>query len=237
MPVYVACAINLPTIAGMYDYHLPAELEGQVLPGCLVMVPFGRQTVQAIVWRFVGTPEVAQTKAVLALLDAQPVLTSAQLALAEWLARETMAPLAACFDLMLPPGMSKEADRLYTLRLDALPTEGLTESQERLASMLRERGALRGSAGQQQPAARRRRRGRNDREAAAARRRRLEARTPRAAAAPIIAPRTLPRGHSLAEEVHAQRGCQQRVAAAVLAGAGAAEAADEQRDCSAEHEN
>lgn len=144
MTVYVECAINLPSVAGMYHYHLPAELEGRVLPGSLLMVPFGAQTVQAIAWRFVSNPDVAQTRAVLAVLDAQPVLTAAQLTLTEWLARETFAPLAACFDLMLPPGMSKEADRLYTLQPAALPTEGLSNPQERLVNLLRERGALRG---------------------------------------------------------------------------------------------
>ena len=145
MTVYVECAINLPTISGMYHYHLPEELVGQVLPGSLIMVPFGPQTVQAIAWRFVQNPEVAVTKAVLALLDPLPVLTPAQLALAEWLARETLSPIATCFDLMLPPGMSKEADRLYTLHAEAVPAEGLTPGQSRLVALLTERGALRGA--------------------------------------------------------------------------------------------
>ena len=144
MTTFVEVAVNHAAISALYHYHLPPNLEDSVFSGSLVLVPFGAQTVQGIVCRYVQSPEVAKTKAVLDLLDPRPVLTAPQLALAEWLARETISSLASCFDLMLPPGMSKEADRLYTLHAEKLPAEGFTRGQARLVALLRERGALRG---------------------------------------------------------------------------------------------
>lgn len=141
---YVRVAVNLPGVSALFDYHLPPELEGRVTPGCLVVVPFGRQTAQGIVWQTVGSPEVAETRAVIDLLDPLPVLTPAQRALADWMARETLASPAACFGLMLPPGLGKQADTLYTPNLPVLPETGLSPLQEQLARLLRKRGPLRG---------------------------------------------------------------------------------------------
>ncbi|HMN61495.1 MAG TPA: DEAD/DEAH box helicase, partial [Anaerolinea sp.] len=144
MSVYVEVAVNLPVAVGLYHYHLPPEMEGQAAPGCLVIVPFGQQQVQGVIWRMLSRPDVAETRAVDELIDPEPALTPAQLALAEWMARETLSPLAACFDLMLPPGLSQHVDTLYTLNPPALPAAGLRGLQRRLADLLGERGPLRG---------------------------------------------------------------------------------------------
>ncbi len=143
MPTYVEVAVNLSQIQTLFDYHLPAELNGQVFPGSLVTVPFGKQTVQGVVWRFVEHSEV-ETKAVLSVLDSQPVFTPAQLSLAQWLAENTHSPLALCFGLMLPPGLSKHADTLYQLNQPALEGQTLPDLQQRLADLLTRRGDLRG---------------------------------------------------------------------------------------------
>ena len=83
MPSYVQIAVNIPSLSGEFDYHVPAELENQLAPGSLVAVPFGKQTVQGVVLRPVLFPSVANTRSVLELLETQPVLTPAQIALAE----------------------------------------------------------------------------------------------------------------------------------------------------------
>ena len=50
MKRYADVGINLPTIASTYHYTIPGELLGQVQPGILVQVPFGRQVVQGVVF-------------------------------------------------------------------------------------------------------------------------------------------------------------------------------------------
>ena len=98
MTTYVEVAVNVPQVSGTFHYHLPPELEGQVQPGHLVEVPFGRQQVQGVVFRFVDQPEVPETKSVTSLLDPLAVLTPQQIRLAGELAESTLAPLAACID-------------------------------------------------------------------------------------------------------------------------------------------
>lgn len=145
MTTYVEVAVNVPQVSGTFHYHLPPQLEGMVQPGHLVEVPFGRQQVQGIVFRFVDQPEVPETKQVIALLDPKAVLTPAQVKLAGFLVESTLAPLAACIDAMIPPGLAQQADTLYQKSTPVLPiSHPLTSLQNRILNLLTERGTLRG---------------------------------------------------------------------------------------------
>ena len=145
--MYAQVAVNVPQVSGAFDYAIPAELAGEVVPGCLVVAPFGKQTVQGIVLHLMEEPSVPETRLIQALLDPQPVITAQQMRLAGWLAEQALAPLSACLELMLPPGLSQQADTLYCL-VDP-PPAGLVESQlspaqQKLLGILRQRGELRG---------------------------------------------------------------------------------------------
>lgn len=145
MTTYVEVAVNVPQVSGTFHYHLLPELEGVVQPGHLVEVPFGHQQVQGVVFRSVGQPEVPETKPVTSLLDPQPVLTALQIKLAGELAEATLAPLAACIDAMIPPGLAQQADTLYQKSTPLVPvSHPLTTLQSRILKLLSERGALRG---------------------------------------------------------------------------------------------
>ncbi len=146
--IYVRVAVNLPAVMGEFDYHLPPELEGAAGVGSLLRVPFGAQIAQGILLEFVSQPAVAETKAVLELVDVLPVLTPAQIEFARQLAAETLNPLAAIVDLMIPPGLSQHADVLYQLTVDRGPSTikngppSIVNS--RLIDLLTKRGPLRG---------------------------------------------------------------------------------------------
>jgi primosomal protein N' (replication factor Y) len=146
MHQYVEIAVNVPRVSGVFHYHLPPELAGQVEVGHLVEVPFGRQRVQGVVLDFIQEPAVSETRPVLNLIDPQAVLTWAQIALAQSLSRETLSPLADCIGLMLPPGLGQQADTLYTLARDksAASDRRLTDLQLRILAVLEKRGPLRG---------------------------------------------------------------------------------------------
>src|SRR3972149_11950693 len=81
MPQYLQIAVNVPRVAGVFHYHCPPELVGRLLPGHLVLVPFGARVVQGVVLGEVADPEVSETKPVRSLLDDEPVLTELQLRL------------------------------------------------------------------------------------------------------------------------------------------------------------
>ncbi|QYK51211.1 MAG: primosomal protein N' [Anaerolineales bacterium] len=142
MPEYVELAVNVPKVSGVFHYHVPPELEQTLRPGHLVLAPFGKLVVQGVVLRRVDQPEVAETRPIDSLLDDQPVLTAAQIELARQLAHSTLAPLAACVALMLPPGISQAADVLYSLTDTAAPAD-LPAAQRLVLDTLTRRGPLR----------------------------------------------------------------------------------------------
>ncbi len=95
-----------------FSYALPPDLEGRVQPGHLIWVPFGRQTVQGIVIQLVPAPAFP-TKDVQRLARPLPVLTPAQIRLAEWTAHTYVAALSEAVKLFLPPGLlTKDPDSL-----------------------------------------------------------------------------------------------------------------------------
>ncbi len=141
---FVQVAVNVPSVAGVFDYAVPEGFEAAA--GQLVTVPFGRQTTQGVILRFVDSPSVPEVKPLISILDPQPVLTQAQIALAESISESNLLPLAAVTEMMLPPGLSKQADVLYTLRERSELAEGapLSKLGTRLVKLLTERGPLRG---------------------------------------------------------------------------------------------
>jgi len=157
MTTFVQIVVNVPAVSGLFDYLLPKSFEGTVEVGHLVIVPFGRQTVQGVVYRFVDSPSVRDVKEVLEVVDEEPVLIQPQLALAKEMADSTLQPLASIVGMFLPVGLNQQADVLYSLRESELAdkksktdpksfnpkTKRLT-IEDRIINLLRFRGPLRG---------------------------------------------------------------------------------------------
>jgi primosomal protein N' (replication factor Y) len=141
--MFARLAVNVPTITNLYDYAIPPELAPQVQAGCLVTVPFGNQIVQGVIVELSDSPSVENPKAISDLLDPAPVLTPPQLALAILLAETTLSPLASIVSMMLPTGLSQQADIIYELRNPNYEDKSFAVTN-RLLNLLKERGALRG---------------------------------------------------------------------------------------------
>lgn len=141
--MFVRLAVNIPAISGVFDYTVPAELAPHLRAGCLVTAPFGNQTVQGIIVELTDSSSIPNLKPILDLLDPAPLLTPPQLALAMRLADSTLNPLSAIIGMMIPTGLSQQADILYALRITdyADPASKITS---RLVNLLTERGPLRG---------------------------------------------------------------------------------------------
>src|ERR1043165_447776 len=110
MTTFVQIVVNVPAVSGIFDYSVPESLLGQVGVGHLVIAPFGKQTVQGVVFRFIDQPSVPEVKEILELVDTLPVMTQAQIALAEAMSESTFSSLASIVSLFLPVGLSQEAD-------------------------------------------------------------------------------------------------------------------------------
>jgi primosomal protein N' (replication factor Y) len=135
--------LGLP-LSSTFHYSIPDELADKLAAGHLVEVSFGPQRVQGIVVTLdEDAPEgVTDFKPIEALLDEQPVLTRYQLDLGYYLSRHTLAPLADCLALMLPPGLAKQGDTEYELADVKFDAE--TDLQFRILQLLDQRGPLRG---------------------------------------------------------------------------------------------
>jgi len=140
--MFVEVAVNLPPVRGTFHYHMPPELAGHVSPGHLVTATFGKRKVQGIVLSLSPTSPVAETRPIDMLLDPDPVLTPAQLELAKWIHRKTKTPLIECITIMLPPGLSQQADSIY--KLNEPESLGQSPTEQRIINLLTRRGSLRG---------------------------------------------------------------------------------------------
>ena len=148
MTIFVQIVVNIPAVSGIFDYSVPESLLGKVDIGDLVIAPFGKQTVQGVVFRFVDQPSVPEVKEILELVDELPVMTQAQIALAEALAESTFSSLASIVSLFLPAGLSQEADTLYGIREQNLENQRshieASSIASRIVKLIQERGPLRG---------------------------------------------------------------------------------------------
>ncbi|WKZ35834.1 MAG: primosomal protein N' [Anaerolineales bacterium] len=141
--MYARIAVNVSAISGLFDYSIPAEFAPHIQAGCLIVAPFGERTVQGIVIELTDASPIQNPKPITDLLDPAPVLTPPQIALAIRMAESTLNPLAAIVGLMIPTGLSQQADISFELRIKDYEDE-TSKIATRLVNLLRDRGTLRG---------------------------------------------------------------------------------------------
>lgn len=107
---YVDVILPLP-LDGLFTYSVPEALEAKVREFFRVKVPFGlTKTHTALVARVhQNTPQTDITvKAVIAVLDDEPVLLPEQYRLWEWIGNYYMSPMGDIMKAALPQGIKKE---------------------------------------------------------------------------------------------------------------------------------
>jgi primosomal protein N' (replication factor Y) len=129
-----------------FAYHLPDELRESIKVGSLVIVPFGPRRLYGIVVALSEDSPVPdiETRPIESLVDPEPVLSTALIALARWMSREYLAPLWRCLALMLPPGLVGQADIQVELAQDAKAQDARTTDQKDLITVLDAKGVLHG---------------------------------------------------------------------------------------------
>ena len=96
-------------------YRIPEELSGALAAGSIVVVPLQDRWTSGIVIRLTDAPPNTPLKPIRSLLDEQPALFPAQLALARWISAEYAASLGRCCALMVPPGFTPKSAFVYAL--------------------------------------------------------------------------------------------------------------------------
>ncbi|MEK7406434.1 MAG: primosomal protein N' [Acidobacteriota bacterium] len=114
LPVY--CDVSLPVpLDQPFTYALPETLRHRVQPGCRLLVPFGARKLTGIVLRCHGDAPKMAAREALRLVDAEPVLGAALLALGRWIAAYYCAPLGEVLRTMLPLGGETRQGKVWSL--------------------------------------------------------------------------------------------------------------------------
>lgn len=113
---YADVILPLP-LENSYTYSIPADLETAVIPGCRVIVHFGKKRYYtAIVMdTHERRPDSSyETKEIYALLDATPVLRRPQLRFWRWIASYYLCKLGDVYKAALPSGLKLESETAVT---------------------------------------------------------------------------------------------------------------------------
>lgn len=127
--------------APFLDYRVPDALASEVRVGQLVSVPLRTQTLPGLIMHLSPTSTVTGTREIGSVLDPEPVLTDTMLRMANWLSRETLAPLHRCIQPMLPPGMHPQVILRLIPKVRDVPA-GLPRQATVLLQLLVDRGPL-----------------------------------------------------------------------------------------------
>lgn len=105
---YVDVILPLP-LDGLFTYSISDEMSRRVSLGIRVLVPLGKtKTYTAVAVRIHDTKPNFEVKAVLQILDADPILLPQQFALWQWIADYYLSPLGDIYKAALPAGLKAE---------------------------------------------------------------------------------------------------------------------------------
>ncbi len=142
---YAEIVVNIEApLEGAFHYFVPPDLRPFLRVGHMVEVEFGKRLAQGIIINFDDNAPVEDVKPIIALIDEEPVVQPYQIALAQWLSQTYLAPLNNCLRQLLPPGLTRWADVVVDLNPYWDGSGRLTDAQQTIIALLREKGVLRG---------------------------------------------------------------------------------------------
>ena len=109
---YADVILPLP-LENSYTYRIPDDLERAVIPGCRVIVHFGKRRYYTAIVLEVHDRQPSsefETKEIYALLDATPVLRRPQLRFWRWIASYYICKLGDVYKAALPSGLKLESE-------------------------------------------------------------------------------------------------------------------------------
>ena len=109
MSLFAEVILPLP-LPGTFTYSVPQEMEGSILPGCRVTVPFGnKKNYTALVMSLhENEPEEYAVKHIAELLDDTPVVIESQTKLWEWISKYYLCPMGDIYKAAIPQGLKGE---------------------------------------------------------------------------------------------------------------------------------
>ncbi|EHJ41474.1 primosomal protein [Leyella stercorea DSM 18206] len=131
---YVDVILPLP-LEGTFTYSVPEPMVAQVRMGVRVLLPLGRsKTYTAMAVRLHSEKPEFETRPIIQVIDAEPVLIEQQLRLWQWISTYYMSPIGDVFKAALPAGLKAEENyRPKTVRCVTLPANLRSEQSLHMA--------------------------------------------------------------------------------------------------------
>lgn len=131
---YVDVILPLP-LEGTFTYSVPESMVAQVRMGVRVLVPLGRsKTYTAMAVRLHSEKPEFETRPIIQVIDAEPVIIEQQLHLWQWISTYYMSPIGDVFKAALPAGLKAEENyRPKTVRCVTLPANLRSEQSLHMA--------------------------------------------------------------------------------------------------------
>lgn len=117
-------------IDGIYDYYIPTELRGDIVPGCFVSVPFGggNRPKLAVVFELAETTGAKNVKALRAVVSTDISLDEKMLGLALFMKSRTLCTVGDAIHAMVPSAALSKIIEYYS------PAENISESKKNALS-------------------------------------------------------------------------------------------------------
>jgi primosomal protein N' (replication factor Y) (superfamily II helicase) len=106
-----------------FDYLIPDEYIGSILPGMRIIVPFGPRKIQGFVVGLKDESDFAKLKEISEPMDLYPVLTEELLDLGDWLAEKTLCYKISGFQAMLPAALKAKYEKKLILAENVDPLQ------------------------------------------------------------------------------------------------------------------
>ncbi|MEO6285540.1 MAG: primosomal protein N' [Dyadobacter sp.] len=118
-------------IPSLFTYRVPREMSGLIKVGARVIVQFGqKRVITAVVARLHSNPPVKyQAKYILELLDEQPIVTTRQLELFNWIAEYYLCNIGEVLNVALPAGLKITSQSRIQLNPEFQYEDLLTEQE------------------------------------------------------------------------------------------------------------
>ena len=138
---YAEVCVNAPAAQlRTFSYSVPSHLAIEV--GQAVWVPFGQKYLQGIVVELTDKPAVEKTRDIADIIDPQPLLSTAQIALARWLADYYLSSMFSALALMLPPGFERRVLTYFTPAKTEYDIGKLGEVQQKIVRLAERNGKI-----------------------------------------------------------------------------------------------
>ncbi len=128
-----------------FSYAVPRGMDARV--GMAAYVPFGKLTLQGVITEVHATPvfsEPERIREIKSLIGDEPLIDEDRMALAQWIAREYIAPIFDAVALFLPPGFERKPQTVVhsLVEADAIASLELPLRQEETLAAITEHTAL-----------------------------------------------------------------------------------------------